>query len=233
MSAVRLGSTLALVTACLLSFSPSLTPTTVAQVPGPQVSGAGSLPSATTGLPGPGLLAGPIPRGCEAARPMVPSTTAAAFPRVTVDILDGLYLPSELTVRPGTVVVFRNLGMLPHTATSWDNWNSGVLRSGDSCAILAVTPGTYTILSIVVADGGTPTGTLTVAGEPLPGTGTLPGGAPTGGTGPGAAPGGPAPGGTTPGGTAPGSSGPTGATGPGTGQGGPAQPTGPAGNPTP
>lgn len=108
-------------------------------------------------------------RGCGMGERNISAADAAERPRVTINMYDDYFLPSEVSVPPGTLVVWRNMGDDPHTTTSWDRWNSGVLRPGQSCAALFQTPGTYQYLSIVADDGGRMTGTLTVAGEPLTG----------------------------------------------------------------
>jgi plastocyanin len=122
-------------------------------------------------------------RGCEWGRSgSVQWSPISQLPQVTVNIYDGTYSPSELSVRPGTIVVWANRGTTPHTATSWDFFNTGVLRPGDQCATWFVTPGTYPFLSIVTADGGALLGVLSVEGPPI-GNGGGPGGpAPSPGT---------------------------------------------------
>jgi plastocyanin len=112
-------------------------------------------------------LAGPL-RGCEWGRNQtVPGPAIAQLPRVTVNLYDGMYVPMELSIRPGTIVIWANRGTAPHSSTSWGNWDSGVLRPGDSCATWFVTPGVYPFLSIVAADGGMMLGALTVEGPPI------------------------------------------------------------------
>jgi plastocyanin len=192
----KLGLTLVLAaTFALASILPLAPPTYADQIsgcciPGTGLSGGGVLgmsPFGTMGMPGLGMgglghrsgLGAALPRGCSSPRPQAPASALADLPRVTVDIHDGLFIPSELTVAPGTVVVFHNRGQQPHSATSWDTWDSGVLHSGQSCAIWAVTPGSYPFLSIVAADGGLMTGVLNVGGTPI-------GSGPTAGAGAGA-----------------------------------------------
>jgi hypothetical protein len=131
---------------------------------------------------------GPIPtgpvRGCGTGQQNVPPLAIAELPRVTIGILDGYFLPSEVTVAPGTVVVWVNQGGLPHTTTAWNRWDSGALRPGEACAAWFVTPGTYPYLSIVAADQGMMIGTVSVEGAPVgsgagsPAPGMSPGGAP-------------------------------------------------------
>jgi plastocyanin len=123
---------------------------------------------------GPSRLTGATINGCGAGQQSVSPRAIAGLPRVTIGIYDGFYLPNEVTVRPGTVVVWENRGSTPHSTTAWDHWDSGVLRPGGSCAAWFVTPGTYSYLSIVATDGGTMTGTVTVAGAPIGAGGTPP-----------------------------------------------------------
>ncbi len=137
----------------------------------------GAIGSGAEGLGfGPSRLTGTAINGCGAGQQSVSPRAIAALPRVTIGIYDGFYLPSEITVRPGTVVVWENRGSAPHSTTAWDRWDSGVLRPGDGCAAWFVTPGTYSYLSIVAADGGTMTGTVTVGGAPIGSGGMSPAG---------------------------------------------------------
>ncbi|MBX5492823.1 MAG: cupredoxin domain-containing protein [Chloroflexi bacterium] len=175
MRLARLGVTVALAAICALVPALALATPASADYMGsgmapmggwsPPMPGMGMLGTMRTGA-GPGAL----PRGCGSPKPTVPAAAISELPRVTVEIYDGLFVPSELTVRPGTVVIFQNRGSQPHTATAWEFWDSGILWPGESCAIWTVTPGTYNFLSIVAADGGRMTGTLTVGGEPIGGT---------------------------------------------------------------
>lgn len=181
MRPARLGVTIALAALFALAPALALAPAALADhMSGgtspmgwwsPMTSGMGMMAGMSMG--GATTAAGALPRGCGSPRPTVPAAAISELPRVTVEIYDGLFVPSELTVRPGTVVIFQNRGSQPHTATAWDVWDSGILYPGDSCAIWTVTPGTYNFLSIVAADGGRMTGTLTVAGEPIGGGTTM------------------------------------------------------------
>jgi plastocyanin len=137
---------------------------------------------------GSGRLIGATINGCGAGQQSVSAGAIAGLPRVTIDIYDGFYLPNEITVRPGTVVVWVNHGSAPHTTTAWDRWDSGVLWPGDGCAAWFVTPGTYSYLSIVAADGSTMTGTVTVAGSPVGADGMTVAGLGAGPASPGASP---------------------------------------------
>jgi plastocyanin len=127
---------------------------------------------ATAQAQGFGQRAGGTIRGCGEGQQSVPASAIANLPQVTVQIYDGFFAPSDLTVRPGTVVVWVNRSSARHTTTSWDRWDSGILRPGERCATWFVTLGTYEYLSIVAADQGLVTGTVTVAGPPIgPGAG--------------------------------------------------------------
>jgi plastocyanin len=106
-------------------------------------------------------------RGCGSGQQSVAAGAISELPRVTVGIYDGFFLPAEITVAPGTIVVWRNMGDQPHTTTAWNRWDSGVLRHGESCMAWFVTPGSYDYLSIVAADGGTMMGNVTVDGPPI------------------------------------------------------------------
>jgi plastocyanin len=111
-------------------------------------------------------MASSAPRGCGRGQQSVAAAAIAELPRVTVRIYDGFFNPSMAAVRPGTLVVFRNLGSQPHTATAWDRFDSGILWPGESCAAWFVSPGSYEYLSIVAADGGQMVGTVSVGGDP-------------------------------------------------------------------
>src|SRR5262249_59248288 len=88
----------------------------------------------------------------------------AELPKVNVNIYDGSFVPSDITIPAGTIVVWTNRSSSPHTTTAWNRWDSGVLQPGQGCMAWFVTPGTYQYLSIVAADGGTMTGSVTVSG---------------------------------------------------------------------
>lgn len=133
-------------------------------------------------------MGGPLV-GCGGGQQTVPAPAIAELPRVTVHVYDGFFLPAEISVAPGTVVIWRNMGQKPHTSTAWGYWDSGILRPGEACAAWFVTPGTYEYLSIVAADGGTMTGTVTVEGPPIGGGGPTTGRGMTPGMGPGMMPG--------------------------------------------
>jgi len=140
-------------------------------------------------------------RGCGEGDQRVPATAISDLPRVTINIYDGFFDPAQVTVAPGTVVVWHNSGSKPHSTTAWNRW-SDILQPGESCAVWFVTPGTYDFQSIVANDGGLMAGSVTVGGTPIPGGPTMgasPGMMP--GMGPGGmGPMGPGPGpGTTPG----------------------------------
>ncbi len=62
---------------------------------------------------------GPSVRGCGAEQPSVPATAIAELPVVTVNIYDGVYAPGDVTVRPGTIVMWVNRGRAPHTGSLW------------------------------------------------------------------------------------------------------------------
>jgi plastocyanin len=106
-------------------------------------------------------------RGCGSSQPSVAALAIAELPRVHVSIYDGYFLPAEINVPRGSVVVWTNHGRNPHTTTAWDRWDSGVLRPGQSCAAWLLTPGTYEYLSIAAADGGTMTGVVNVDTIPV------------------------------------------------------------------
>jgi plastocyanin len=103
-------------------------------------------------------------RGCGQGQQNAPASAIAELPKVNVNIYDGSFVPSDVTIPAGTIVVWTNRGTSPHTSTAWNRWDSGILRPGQACMAWFVTPGTYQYLSIVAADGGTMTGSVTVSG---------------------------------------------------------------------
>jgi len=146
--------------AAILALALALPASTPALAQGPMGPGAGSMMGA-------GTMGRPAIRGCGSSRPTVAASGIADLPRVTINIYDGFYDPVDVSVVPGTVVVWVNRGTQPHSTTSWDYW-SEVLSPGESCVAWFVTPGVYPYLSIVSADGGALMGSVTVAGTPIP-----------------------------------------------------------------
>jgi hypothetical protein len=120
---------------------------------------------------------GGVPGGCGrgSGQQNVPAWALARLPRIVIGIYDDQFLPAQISVQPGTIVIWRNFGSQPHTTTSWGHWGSRVMFPGDRCATWFVTAGTYDYLSIVAADGGRLTGSITVEGPPI-GGGTAGGG---------------------------------------------------------
>jgi len=68
---------------------------------------------------------------------------AAQGPRVAVEIRDFDFFPRDLTVRAGAEVTWTNRDGAPHTATSGDDWDTGVLAKDDSATIRFDTPGAF------------------------------------------------------------------------------------------
>jgi plastocyanin len=141
----------------------------------PSLAGAGSAAAQPSALPGPMSSALSVPasvagsaladqpvRGCGSGQQSVAAPAIAELPRVEVGIYDGFFLPAEVTIPRGSIVVWTNHGTSAHTTTAWDRWDSGVLRPGESCEAWFVTPGTYSYLSIAAADGGVMTGSVSV-----------------------------------------------------------------------
>lgn len=63
---------------------------------------------------------------------------------VTIEVLDSAYDPGEITIEPGTTVVWAQTGSLPHTVTA-DNgtFDSGDMASGDTFTFTFNEEGTY------------------------------------------------------------------------------------------
>jgi plastocyanin len=98
-----------------------------------------------------------------------PASAIAELPRIVIGISDDQFLPAQISVQPGTLVVWRNFGSQPHTTTAEGRWDSGVLSPGQRCVAWFVTPGTYEYRSTVTADGGRLAGSITVEGPPIGG----------------------------------------------------------------
>jgi len=106
-------------------------------------------------------------RGCGSGQQNVAAPAISDLPRVNINIYDTFFDPADVTVAPGTVVVWTNHGTKPHSTTAWNRW-SEVLQPGEACVAWFVTPGSYQYLSIVATDGGALTGTVNVGGTPIP-----------------------------------------------------------------
>jgi len=71
-----------------------------------------------------------------------PRTTGSATGEGAVRIVDFSFQPTTLNVTPGTVVTWTNEDSAPHTATG-DNFDTGMLKQGDSGSVAFDTPGAY------------------------------------------------------------------------------------------
>jgi plastocyanin len=70
--------------------------------------------------------------------------TASAAETVTVRIDNFAFAPAELSVAPGTTVVWTNLDDIPHTVTSTDGaFKSHALDTDDSFSFTFEKPGSY------------------------------------------------------------------------------------------
>ena len=66
-----------------------------------------------------------------AAATGLPFAPAAARDPVVIEIRRFKYAPERRAVRAGDVVVWKNLDIVPHTATAKDgSWDSGTIKSG-------------------------------------------------------------------------------------------------------
>ena len=76
--------------------------------------------------------------------------TASAAPAVTVDITRFAFAPKELTVAPGTRVVWTNRDEAPHTVTSTDKaFASKGMDTGDTYEFTFATEGDFKYLCTV------------------------------------------------------------------------------------
>ena len=56
---------------------------------------------------------------------------AAGESRVVIEIREFEFVPQQPTISPGDIVVWKNLDIVPHTATSEDDsWDSDLIESG-------------------------------------------------------------------------------------------------------
>jgi len=80
----------------------------------------------------------------ETARRLRQEPVVSEEQRVTIDVVDSDYEPRDLTVRPGTEVVWKFEGKLPHTVTDPDGrFDSGTLGQGDEYVMTFADPGEY------------------------------------------------------------------------------------------
>lgn len=71
---------------------------------------------------------------------------AAEERRIVVEIRKFKFVPATLAVRPGDVVVWRNMDIVPHTATAkGDGWDSGTIEAGGegTTTVTEDMPGAY------------------------------------------------------------------------------------------
>ena len=90
----------------------------------------------------------PTPETVVTPAPTLTPTQSAAGEvvnqEVQVTIIDSNFQPGELTVSPGTTVMWTNSGNFPHTVTADDgSFDSGRLQVGDSFEYTFDEPGTY------------------------------------------------------------------------------------------
>lgn len=93
-------------------------------------------------------LAGALLAGVAA-----PAAAQQAPPALVAGVGDSAYLPTQLSVPAGTLVIWSNQGTSSHTVTSDATsagqplFDSGVLRPGDSFSVIFSQPGTFTFHS--------------------------------------------------------------------------------------
>jgi plastocyanin len=77
---------------------------------------------------------------------VVPASAAAdTAPTVTVDTKNFAYAPADLTVSPGTTVVFKNSDTIAHTVTASDkSFDSGDMPQNATWSHIFAKAGTYT-----------------------------------------------------------------------------------------
>ncbi len=84
------------------------------------------------------------PPGKEAERPPAATAPAQQQEEAVVDIQGYAFRPSELQVKAGTVVRWRNLDQVPHTVTAESgDWSSPALKPGESYSQRFVRPSAH------------------------------------------------------------------------------------------
>ncbi|MFQ5605134.1 MAG: cupredoxin domain-containing protein [bacterium] len=62
-----------------------------------------------------------------------PSPSQTAEDSIVVSMEDNFFSPKEVTVKPGTKIIWLNVGQRPHTSTSDDDlWDSGTINKGET-----------------------------------------------------------------------------------------------------
>ena len=111
--------------------------------------------------------------GSVVVKPFQVETEESASQEVAVEVVDSAFEPEELTIDPGTTVVWAQTGSLPHTVTADDGtFDSGDMAAGDTFSFTFQEEGTYPYYCeyhggeggqgmsgvIIVGDGGEDTG---------------------------------------------------------------------------
>ena len=61
------------------------------------------------------------------------AAAAAGQDRVVIEIRDFAFVPERPEISPGDIVVWKNLDIVPHSATASDgSWDSGLIAAGGS-----------------------------------------------------------------------------------------------------
>lgn len=69
---------------------------------------------------------------------------------VTVRMRGNVFLPSDLTVRPGAVVIWVNDDPVPHSATAKDrSWDTGLFGAGESRRLFFSQPGVWEYVCVI------------------------------------------------------------------------------------
>jgi plastocyanin len=121
------------------------TPTVVVETPEDEiVPETGQTPAVETPLLPPATPTAQVPTETPVVIPEDTPVEDMPEQRVQVSIIDSTYAPEELTITPGTTVIWTNNGEFPHTVTADDgSFNSGSLQSGNRFEHTFDLPGTY------------------------------------------------------------------------------------------
>ena len=106
--------------------------------------------------------------GLAASLVLQVSAEAMVPPTINISMTDNVFMPQNLRFNAGSIVVWTNNGLSPHTTTSDTGlWDSGILSRGQTFSRSFDTPGTYPY-SCVLHRGPGMVGVITVVGTAQP-----------------------------------------------------------------
>jgi plastocyanin len=82
--------------------------------------------------------------GSVVVKPFQAAVEETDSQEMSIEVVDSAYQPGEITIAPGTTVVWTQTGSLPHTVTADDgSFDSGDMSSGDTFSFTFEEEGTY------------------------------------------------------------------------------------------